>query len=166
MYHTVPGKCPWGIVQDNTVHIRRRSLNGSTIPVQAPTTDTKWAPKIEDGRLHGGGVWMVQLSPCKHPLCAKDVVLHKVHQNDCSYLRELSGLTFSALHKNKFSTVGGYTEDLQKPQNWRVGTCPDNIVRAWLETPPYTWHVNLQALSTLELEIQEEIPTHLPFNRR
>ena len=38
--------------------------------------------------------------PCKHPLCAKDVVLHKAHQNDRSYLRELSGLTFSALHKN------------------------------------------------------------------
>ena len=54
---------------------------------------------------------MVQLSPCKHPLCVKDVVLHEAHQNDSSYLRELKWTNFQCITQ-EFSTVGGYTEDL------------------------------------------------------
>ena len=105
---------------------------------------------------------MVQLSLCKHPICAKDVVVHEAHQNDRSYLHELSGLTFSALHKNLAQwAVTRRTSKNHKIEGWALLKCPDNMVRAWLETPPYTWHVNLQALSTLELEIQEETPTYL-----
>ena len=41
IYHIVLDKCPWALVAQ--------------------------VSKIEGGQLHGGGAWMVQLSPCKRP---------------------------------------------------------------------------------------------------
>ena len=44
-------------------------------------------------------------------------------KRNCSY--ELSGSTFG-FTKQEFSMVGGYTENLEKPQkcqNWGVGAC-------------------------------------------
>ena len=96
MYRTVPGKRPWTFLQLKHQNWRwavaqRRCLNGSTILVQAPT------------------------------VCAKDLVAHEMHQNDRTYVCELSGLTFGALHKNlTWWAVTWRTS--KKPQNWRVGT--------------------------------------------
>ena len=78
---------------------------------------------------------MVPLSSCKHPLCAKDVVMHEVHQNDRSYVCELSGLTFGALHKNfarwvvtrrpsKYYKIGGWDTCLGQYGKGFVGNTP------------------------------------------
>ena len=86
-------------------------MNGSTILVQAPT------------------------------VCAKDVVMHEVHQNDRSYICELSGLTFGALHKNFARWV--VTWRTSKTTKLEGGTLAwDNTVRAWLETPPTHGNLN------------------------
>ena len=37
-----------------------------------------------------------------------DVMVHKVHHNDCSYVRDLNRSTFTM---QEFRMVGGYTED-------------------------------------------------------
>ena len=53
-----------------------------------------------------------------------DVVAPEAHQNDRSYLSELSGPTFGSISTNFM--VGGYTEDpknQQNCQNWAVGAC-------------------------------------------
>ena len=53
-----------------------------------------------------------------------NVMAPKVHQNDRSYVSSVDlpyGFT-----TQEFSMVGGYTENLEKPQNcqnWGVGTC-------------------------------------------
>ena len=50
-----------------------------------------------------------------------DVMAPEAHQNDRSYVRELSRPTSIQL-----SMVGGYTKDLKKSlncQNWGVGAC-------------------------------------------
>ena len=51
-----------------------------------------------------------------------DVVASEAHQNDCSYVCELSRPTLDSLRKNLH---GGrlHTEDLKKLQNWGVGAC-------------------------------------------
>ena len=41
------------------------------------------------------------------------VVVPEAHQGDCNCVSDLSGPTFV----QEFSMVGGYTEDLKKPQN-------------------------------------------------
>ena len=49
-----------------------------------------------------------------------DVVVPKAHQNNCSYVSSadlLFGFTMQ-----EFSMVGGYTGNLEKPQNWGMGT--------------------------------------------
>ena len=54
-----------------------------------------------------------------------DVVAPEAHQNDSSYVSELSGPTFNPLHKN-FAGWAFYMEDLKKLQNcqnWGVGAC-------------------------------------------
>ena len=43
-------------------------------------------------------------------------MVSEVHQDDHSYVLELSGPTFR-FTMQEFSMVGGYTEDLRKPQN-------------------------------------------------
>ena len=45
-----------------------------------------------------------------------DVVAPEAHQNNHSFVCELSGPTFNSLHKN-FMVVGSYMEDLKKPPN-------------------------------------------------
>ena len=49
-----------------------------------------------------------------------DLMAPEAHQNDPSYV------TYSWFSSREFSMVGGYTEELEKPQkcqNWGVGTC-------------------------------------------
>ena len=66
----------------------------------------------------------------------EDVVVPKEHQNNRSYVSSVDLRTFGFTMQN-FSMVGGYTENLEKPQscqNWGVGACmgvgacPDNTV--------------------------------------
>ena len=52
-----------------------------------------------------------------------DVVAPEVHQNNCSYVDELSG-TYFRFTMQQFSMVGGYIKEFRKPlncQNWGVG---------------------------------------------
>ena len=42
-----------------------------------------------------------------------ETLMLEAHQNDRSYVCELSGLAFNSLHKN-FSMVGSYSDDLIK----------------------------------------------------
>ena len=59
-----------------------------------------------------------------------DVVVAKVHQNNPSYVCELSGPTFG-FTMQEFSMVGGYTENPEEPQNcqnWGVALARDNTV--------------------------------------
>lgn len=44
--------------------------------------------------------------------CLQDIVVSVAYQNDCCYVRELSELTFSSLHK--ISMVGNYTQITKK----------------------------------------------------
>ena len=60
-------------------------------------------------------------------------LMAQVHQNDRSYLRELSGLTFSALHKN-LTQWAVTRRTFKKPQIGGWELAQDNTVRAWLET--------------------------------
>ena len=45
------------------------------------------------------------------------VMAHEVHQNDCSYVRELSAPIFDSPCKNLACIVGGYKTDLVKLKN-------------------------------------------------
>ena len=52
-----------------------------------------------------------------------DVVVPKVHQNNRSYV---SSADLPRIHYARIYRVGGYTENLEKPQNhqnWGVGAC-------------------------------------------
>ena len=61
-----------------------------------------------------------------------DVVVPETHQKDRSYVREISEPTYFRFTTQECSMVGGYTEDLKKPQNcqnWGVSACPEALVR-------------------------------------
>ena len=58
----------------------------------------------------------------------------EAHQNDQSYVRELSGPIYFRFITKEFSMEGGYTEDLINPQNcqnWGVGACPYILQPEW-----------------------------------
>ena len=49
----------------------------------------------------------------------QDIVVSVAYQNDCCYVRELSELTFSSLHK--ISVVGGYTQSHKNHTAVKIG---------------------------------------------
>ena len=56
-----------------------------------------------------------------------DVMVPETHQNDCSYVCELSGPSFNSLHKNLAWWVVKWRtskKNTRKCQNWGMGTCP------------------------------------------
>ena len=63
--------------------------------------------------------------------CLQDIVVSVAYQNDCCYVRELSELTFSSLHK--ISMVGNYTQITKK--NIQLSKLEDWVF-AWGECLP------------------------------
>ena len=59
-------------------------------------------------------------------VCEMDVGALEAHQNDCSYVCQLSGLMFR-IPTHKFSMVSGYADDLKNTQNCQncmgMGAC-------------------------------------------
>ena len=55
----------------------------------------------------------MRFGPVCANFCCQMLWCLEVHQNDCSYIRELSNVH----HVKKFHMVTGYIEDFKKPQN-------------------------------------------------
>ena len=53
-------------------------------------------------------------------LCVCKTLAPEVHQNGCSYVCELSGLTFDSLHKD-LSMVGCYTDNPKNHKTVKIG---------------------------------------------
>ena len=90
------------------------------------------------------------------------VMAHKVHQNDHSYVCELSGPTFKVTTQ-EFSKVGGYMEDFQKATNRRVGTCPGQYSKGSVGNTPL--HIACKFISSLPQNLKFK-KRHPPLNRR
>ena len=144
-------------------YIRRRSLNG-----QAPTTDAKWAPKIEDGQW--AVAWRRCLNGSTIPVQAPNLCEGcggAWSASEWSQLPTWTQWTNFQCITQEFSTVGGNTEDLQKPQNWRVGTfkMPGQYGKGLVGNTPL--HMACKFTSSLYLRTwNSRRDTHLPFNRR
>ena len=117
---------------------RRRCLNGSIIPVQATTrmrTCIVGLSVLCQGQPDSGeGCIMLQILCCRgrtlwtrlwthvcKPLMP-DVVVPKVHQNNCSYVSSVD-LPSDSLCKN-LAWWAVTWRTLKNYQNWGVGTCP------------------------------------------